>query len=214
MSILRPVKTVPLKPRIQPSYTYSTTPILGFLILTFVLSVIIAIRFYKVFVVPALLVIVMAAIFSILQEKLGIGLFSWDTAVTLVNGDTEVKSWAIAGAYLVLERKEYMVVFRNPKKLCVIRPLFKQEAKGGILPRIRFKYVKLYEVKDMVKGDDPWLYRRIARMTLWRGEYSIPSFREKKYLIKGFGHILTINLKHEITLETYSRIMSTAEKFI
>ncbi len=214
MSILRPVKTVPLKPRIQPSYTYSTAPILGFLILAFVLSVIIAARFYGMFVIPALLVIVIAVIFSILQEKLGIGLFSWDTAVTLVNGDTEVKSWAIAGAYLVLERKGHIVIFRTPKKLYIIRPLFKQEVKGGILPRIRFKYAKLYEVKDMIKGDDPWLYKRVTKMTLWRGEYSIPSFREKKYLVKGFGHILTVNLKYEITLETYSRIMTTAERFI
>ncbi|RLG73701.1 MAG: hypothetical protein DRO23_08360 [Thermoprotei archaeon] len=214
MTLLKPGKPAALKPRVEPSYTYSTSPILGFLILVFVLLIIIAIGFYGMFVIPAISIIFIALLLSVLQERFGIGLFSWDTALTLVNGDREITSWAIAGSFLVMERKDLIVVFRSTRKLCIVRPLFKQEVKGGLLPKIRFKYMKLYEVRDMVKGDDPWLYKMLSKMTLWRGEYHVPSFRKKKYSIKGFGHILTVDLRNDITLETYFRIMETAEKFI
>ncbi len=214
MTLFKPGKPTAMKPRIEPSYTYSTSPILGFLILAFVLMVIISIGFYHMFTLPAISIIFVAFIFSVLQERYGIGLFSWDTALTLVNSDKEISSWAIAGSFLVLERKSLIVVFRSTRKLCIIRPLSKHEVKGGILPKVRFKYMKLYDVKDMIKGDDPWLYRMLGKMTLWRGEYHVPSFKRKKYSIKGFGHILTINLRNDITLETYFRIMKNAEKFI
>jgi len=214
LTLLKPGKPAALKPRVEPSYTYSTSPILGFLILVFVLLIIIAIGFYGMFVIPAISIIFIALLLSVLQERFGIGLFSWDTALTLVNGDREITSWAIAGSFLVMERKDLIVVFRSTRKLCIVRPLFKQEVKGGLLPKIRFKYMKLYEVRDMVKGDDPWLYKMLSKMTLWRGEYHVPSFRKKKYSIKGFGHILTVDLRNDITLETYFRIMETAEKFI
>lgn len=205
-----------VEPRILPSYTYSTSIIIvGIGVFVVLALLLVSLVVHGGYFISTIAIVLISMFVGFLQEHYGLGVFPWSLAVSIINGDENVIYWAIAGPYLILELKNnYLVVLRASKKAHVIKPLIRQEIKGGILPKSSFKKMGELNLMDRVKSSGSKIYNMLTKAVFWRGEYFIPSSKRKGFMYKGFCQTLSFYLKKDLTVREYLGIIDFAKKVI